>query len=195
VHGAADEGAQHRPHLEEQILVETVGQVVVQALVQDGAVQTHRQAAGGRGDAVQPVLGGPRHGVHAVGVGVLGREVVAEEVQQLGHLPSASLAPRRRADLGVLHLPACPDLRVEVVLEVQVALGECVAGCAGFLGQGDDGQRAVGALCGSLQNAVHGRAAAVAFVGCGAAQPWAPPFATDGVSEVGPHRSTAVTLI
>jgi hypothetical protein len=63
-----------------------------------------------------------------------------------------------------------------------VALGESGAGCAGFLGQGDDGQRAVGALCGSLQNAVHGRtdADAVAFVGCGAAQPWAPPSATMG---------------
>jgi len=35
----ADEGAQHRPRLEEQVLVEVAGQVVAQALMQDGAEQ------------------------------------------------------------------------------------------------------------------------------------------------------------
>lgn len=43
-HGAAEEGAQLRPQLEEQVLVEVAGQVVVQALVQDGAVQAHTLA-------------------------------------------------------------------------------------------------------------------------------------------------------
>ncbi|MHC3450660.1 hypothetical protein [Streptomyces prasinus] len=41
---AADEGAQHRPQLEEQVLVEVAGQAVAQALVQDGAVQAHAPA-------------------------------------------------------------------------------------------------------------------------------------------------------
>jgi hypothetical protein len=41
-----------------------------------------------------------------------------------------------QADLGVRVLSAGFDLRVEVVLEVGVALGERVAGYAGFLGQG-----------------------------------------------------------
>lgn len=48
-----------------------------------------------------------------------------------------------QADLGVRRLSACPDLRVKVVLEVEVALGERVARYAGFLGQGDDRQRAM----------------------------------------------------
>jgi hypothetical protein len=71
---------------------------------------------------------------------------------------------RRISESGV-----CPRaLTCEVVLEVRVTLGERVARKAGFLGQGDDRQRAVGVLRGSLQDAVHGRADTVAFVGCGA---------------------------
>jgi len=38
-HGTVDEGAKHRPHVKEQVLVEVTRQVVAQALVQDGAVQ------------------------------------------------------------------------------------------------------------------------------------------------------------
>lgn len=36
MHGVADDGAQYRPQLEKPVLVEVAGQVVVQALVQDG---------------------------------------------------------------------------------------------------------------------------------------------------------------
>jgi hypothetical protein len=61
--------------------------------------------------------------------GVLGAEFL-----QLDDLPA-------QADLGVWRLPARPDRHVEVVLEVQVALGESVAGYAGFLGSGCDSAR------------------------------------------------------
>ena len=73
-----------------------------------------------------------------------------------------------QADLGVRHLPTSPGLRVKLAFEVPVTLGECVAGYARFLGQGDDRQRAVGMLRGSLQDAGLGRADTVAFVGRGA---------------------------
>jgi hypothetical protein len=40
-HSAADEGAQYRPQLEEQVPVEIPGRIITQDLVQDGAVQAH----------------------------------------------------------------------------------------------------------------------------------------------------------
>lgn len=50
---------------------------------------------------------------------------------------------------------ALPDLFVELVLQVQVALGQGIAGNPGLLRQGDDGQRAVGALGAAGQDARH----------------------------------------
>ncbi|MEV5643418.1 hypothetical protein AB0L67_25165 [Streptomyces flaveolus] len=56
------------------------------------------------------------------------------------------------------------DLGVDVVLEVGMALGECVAWHLGLLGQGDDRERAVGVLGSAGEDAVHGGADACALV-------------------------------
>ncbi|WKX23241.1 MULTISPECIES: hypothetical protein [unclassified Streptomyces] len=42
------------------------------------------------------------------------------------------------------------DCGVEIAFQIRVALGECVAGDLGFLGEGDDGQGAVGVRCGAV---------------------------------------------
>jgi hypothetical protein len=53
---------------------------------------------------------------------------VGPQLGQFGGVLSAGLLQSddlpAQADLGVRCLSACPDLRVEVVLEVEVALGE-----------------------------------------------------------------------
>jgi hypothetical protein len=71
------------------------------------------------------------------------------------------------ADFGVRSRSALLDVLAELVFQVGVALGERVAGDAGFLREGDDGQRAVGSLRGAGQDAGHRSADAVAFVECG----------------------------
>ncbi|MEU9645553.1 hypothetical protein [Streptomyces sp. NPDC048188] len=76
------------------------------------------------------------------------RFVFGAKLLQLHDLPA-------QADLGLRCLSARPDLRVEVVFEVGVALGERVAWNVGFLGQSDDRQRAGGVLRG-LDEAAQG---------------------------------------
>ncbi|WP_345650296.1 hypothetical protein [Streptomyces tremellae] len=66
--------------------------------------------------------------------------------------------------LAVRYLPALPDLGIELVLEVQVALGERVARELGLLGQCDDRQGSVGVFRHPRQDAVHGGADAASFV-------------------------------
>ena len=51
-----------------------------------------------------------------------------------------------QAGLDVWGAAPGPDVFVELVLEVGVALGQGVSGDVGFDGEGDDGQGAVGAL-------------------------------------------------
>src|ERR1039457_4148410 len=62
---------------------------------------------------------------------------------------------------------ALPDALVELVFQVGVALGERVAGEAGFQGERDDGQRAAGPFGRACQDALHRGADLAALVGCG----------------------------
>src|SRR5260370_139712 len=99
-----------------------------------------------------------------------GRNVLAELGELLVFVRDGLLQPGdlgSEPDLDVRWRSFLLDALVELVLKIEMPLGESVSGDVGLVGEGDDGEGATGVLRGIGKDPVHGGPDAVAFVGGG----------------------------